>query len=60
MNFYNEYDVLDRFTTLVLEYLIESVEREKEDSDKELKTILDEIKLKLEYEIKQQIEKRKQ
>lgn len=50
---------LDRFTTLVLEYLIESVEREKEDSDKELKTILDEIKLKLEYEIKQQIEKRK-
>lgn len=58
VNFYNEYDVLDRFTTLVLEYLIESAEREKEDSDKELKTILDEIKLKLEYEIKQQIEKK--
>lgn len=58
VNFYNEYDVLERFTTLVLEYLIDSVKNGKEDIDEELSTILDKIKLKLEYEIKQQIEKK--
>lgn len=57
VNFYNEEEAIDKFSTIVLECLIESLENDQEAKSEQLSELLKQYKMRLLYSIEERIDK---